>query len=156
MRKRLLAFALAVCMFALGGCGQTIQIDFSGVDYQSSPYKHINNGGVTDDETLPYNVDAITGATLTVEGPGLVTSTPLSIRELENRNDGLVRGVYKDSRGTFIYEGMDLYYLLSQMTDGDNGIQTTEKAYRVQFKDSNRKTISELTLEEIKAAYDAG
>ena len=89
MRKRLLAFALAVCMFALGGCGQTIQIDFSGVDYQSSPYKHINNGGVTDDETLPYNVDAITGATLTVEGPGLVTSTPLSIRELENRNDGL-------------------------------------------------------------------
>lgn len=156
MRKRLLAFALAVCMFALGGCGQTIQIDFSGVDYQSSPYKHINNGGVTDDETLPYNVDAITGATLTVEGPGLVTSTPLSIRELENRNDGLVRGVYKDSRGTFIYEGMDLYYLLSQMTDGDNGIQTTEKAYRVQFKDSNRKTISELTLEEIKAAHDAG
>ena len=156
MRKRLLAFALAVCMFALGGCGQTIQIDFSGVDYQSSPYKHINNGGVTDDETLPYNVDAITGATLTVEGPGLVTSTPLSIRELENRNDGLVRGVYKDSRGTFIYEGMDLYSLLSPMTDGDNGIQTTEKAYRVQFKDSNRKTISELTLEEIKAAHDAG
>jgi len=40
---------------------------------------------------------SFTGATMTIEGPAVVTSIPLSVRELENRNAGLVRGVYTDT-----------------------------------------------------------
>ena len=88
--KRILCFMLAVLMLAglLTGCSDELKI-FTDVDFASSPFKHLNNGGITDSDTLPYNVDAITGATLTVEGPGVVTSTPLSVRELESRSDGL-------------------------------------------------------------------
>lgn len=126
---------------------------FTNVDFVNSPYKHINNGGLSDDEKMPYNVDAITGATLTIEGPAVVTSIPLSVRELENRNDGLVRGVYKDSRGKYIYEGMDLYYLLHDMVDGDNGIILTNTAYSVVLKDSNRADVAKFTLEEVARAH---
>lgn len=127
---------------------------FTDVDFANSPYKHINNGGITDDETLPYNIDAITGSTMTVEGPGVVTSIPLSVRELENRTEGLVRGIYKDSNGKFIYEGLDLYYLLNNMVEGDNGIILTDTAYRVVLKNSNRESISEFTLEDISKAHN--
>ena len=107
--KRILCFMLAVLMLAglLTGCGDELKI-FTDVDFTSSPFKHLNNGGITDSDTLPYNVDAITGATLTVEGPGVVTSTPLSVRELESRSDGLVRGEYKDSNGKMVYEALHL------------------------------------------------
>ena len=155
--KRIISFVLMLLMLAslLTGCG-TQKYDFSDVDFEKSPYKHLNNGGITDDETLPYNVDAITGATLTVEGPGVVTSIPLSIRELENRNDGLSRGVYKDSHGKRVYEGLDLYYLLNEMVEGDNGIILTDSAYKVVLKNSNRESVSEFTLDEVKRAHDDG
>lgn len=129
---------------------------FRDVDFANSPYKHINNGGVTDQEKLPYNIDAITGATQTVEGPGVKTSIPLSIREIESQKEGLVRGVYKDATGSFIYEGVDLYYMLTGMADGDSGIVLTDSAYLVQFKNHARETIAEMTVDEIKAAHEAG
>lgn len=153
--KRILCFMLAVLMLAglLTGCGDELKI-FTDVDFASSPFKHLNNGGITDSDTLPYNVDAITGATLTVEGPGVVTSTPLSVRELESRSDGLVRGEYKDSNGKMVYEGLDLYYLLNDMVEGDNGIILTDSAYKVILKNSNRESISEFTLDEVKRAHD--
>lgn len=157
--RKLIVLMLAACLL-LSACGQTapvvIEVDSSAIDFSASEYKHLNNGGVTEDEILPYNIDAITGATLTVEGPGVVTSIPLSIRELENRNDGLYRGVYTDSRGVRIYEGMDVYYMLSGMTDGDNGIFLTDSAYRVQFKNSNRATVAEIKISEIIKAHEAG
>ncbi len=126
------------------------------VDFSSSPYKHINNGGITDNPVLPYNIDAITGATMTVEGPAVAVSIPLSVRELENRNGGLVRGIYSDSSGSHSYEGMDLYFLLNEMVEGDNGIILTDSAYRIQLKNSNRSTISEFTLEEVSRAHNDG
>ena len=129
---------------------------FSGVDFSISPFKHITNGGITTDDTLPYNVDAISGATMTVEGPAVVTSIPLSVRELENRNDGLVRGVYEDAKGAYIYEGLDLYYLLNEMSEGDNGIILTENAYKVVLKNSNRAEIASLSLADVKKAHDDG
>ena len=128
---------------------------FSGVDFAASPFKHINNGGVTDDPTLPYNIDAISGATMTVEGPAVVTSIPLSIRELENRTEGLVRGTYADEKGMFVYEGLDLWYLLNEMVEGDNGIHLTDTAYKVVLKNSNRADISSFTLAEVTAAHEA-
>lgn len=129
---------------------------FSGIDFSVSPFKHITNGGITEDDTLPYNIDAISGATMTVEGPAVVTSIPLSVRELENRNDGLVRGVYEDSKGAFVYEGLDLYYLLNDMKEGDNGIVLTGNAYRVVLKNSNRAEIASLTLSEVTKAHEDG
>ena len=80
MKKSLLFALIAVlCLAAvmLCGCGM-VEIDNSSIDFSTSVYKHITNGGITADEHMPYNVDAITGATLTVEGPGVETSIPLS------------------------------------------------------------------------------
>ena len=132
------------------------EIDISEIDFKTSVYKHINNGGITDSEIMPYNIDAITGATLTVEGPAVVSSIPLSVRELENRNDGLSRGIYSDSEGEYIYEGLDLYYLLNNMSDGDNGIILTGAAHSVELKNSDRETLAVFALEDIEKAHSDG
>ena len=123
-------------------------------DKKTSSYKHINNGGIKDNENLPYNIDAITGATMTIEGAGVYNSIPLSVREIENTTNGQVKGKYRDKNGVFYYEGLDLYYLLYDMKDGDNGIKLTDKSYKVILKNSNRESISEFTLEEVKKAHD--
>jgi len=161
--KKLLVLLLAA-MLLLSACapaaqqtGETIAVGNAGViDFVTSNFKHITNGGVTEDENLPYNIDAITGATMTVEGPAIVTSIPLSVRELENRSEGFFRGIYTDSKGTFAYEGMDLYYLLHNMTEGDNGIKMTDTAYKVVLKSSSRLDVAEFTLEEVIKAHNEG
>jgi len=148
---------LSACAPAAEPVGQTIALgDSSVIDFVTSQFKHITNGGITEDENLPYNIDAITGATMTVEGPAIVTSIPLSIRELENRSEGFFRGIYTDSKGTFAYEGMDLYYLLHNMTEGDNGIIMTDTAYKVVLKSSSRLDVAEFTLEEVIRAHNEG
>ena len=63
-----------------------------GVDFSTSEYKHITNGGISG-QSGPYNIDAITGATLTIEGPGTETSVPLSVKDMEGRDAGCYRGV---------------------------------------------------------------
>ena len=124
-----LTLLLSACAPAARQSGETIPLgDAAAIDFGTSQFKHITNGGITEDENLPYNIDAITGATMTVEGPAIVTSIPLSVRELENRSEGFFRGIYTDAKGTFAYEGMDLYYLLHNMTEGDNGIHMTDSA----------------------------
>lgn len=128
----------------------------SGIDFSKSPYKHITNGG--QEGSGPYNIDAITGATLTVEGPGVKTSVPVSVRDLEGRNAGAVRANYTDKReGSDIertYEGIDLYYILHSMTSGDNGIQMTDRAKKVQIKNRNRRTIAEFTVDQVTEAHE--
>jgi len=126
----------------------------SGIDYAKSPFRHITNGGLIG--SSPYNIDAITGSTLTVEGPGMTKSVPLSVRELENQNAGTVRLAYTDVNGELLYEGIDLYYILYGMTSGDNGIVTTDKAYKVTLKNRNRVNIAEFTLDQVKEAHEAG
>lgn len=148
---------LSACAPAAQQTGETIAVGDAGfIDFVTSNFKHITNGGVTEDENLPYNIDAITGATMTVEGPAIVTSIPLSVRELENRSEGFFRGIYTDSKGTFAYEGMDLYYLLHNMTEGDNGIKMTDTAYKVVLKSSSRLDVAEFTLEEVIKAHNEG
>lgn len=157
MKRKSLALMFLVLTFVLlAACTGDTKLDFSNVDYSSSIYKHINNGGVADENGLPYDVDAITSATLTVEGPGVVASIPLSMRELENRTEGLSRGVYSDKSGRYIYEGIDLAYLLRDMVDGDSGIILTDKAYLVDLKDSNRETIATFTLDDVSKASADG
>ena len=161
--KKILALILAT-MLLLSACssaaqqpGEPIATGDAGVlDFSASPFKHITNGGNTEVADLPYNIDAITGATMTVEGPAIVTSIPLSVRELENRSEGFYRGIYTDANGTFAYEGMDLYYLLHNMTEGDNGIHMTDSAYRVVLKSSSRLDVAEFTLAEIVQAHNDG
>lgn len=127
----------------------------SGTDFSTSPYKHITNGG--QEGSSPYNIDAITGATLTVEGPGVKTSVPVSVRDLEGRDAGAVRATYTDKReGSDVsrtYEGIDLHYILTKMGNGDNGIKMTDKAKRVLIKNRNRRTIAEFTVEQIEEAH---
>ena len=82
--------ACCVFLFLFGPKG--VDIDNSKIDFATSAYKHINNGGITKSKQMPYNIDAITGATLTVEGPGVVTSTPHTLiaisRDGEQMKDG--------------------------------------------------------------------
>lgn len=126
----------------------------SGEDFSSSPYKHITNGG--QGGSAPYNIDAITGATLTVEGPGVEKSVPVSVRDLEGRDAGVKRAEYTDKRSgvdtTRKYEGVDLNYILTKMTSGDNGIKMTDKAAKVQIKNRNRNTIAEFTVKQVEEA----
>ena len=69
--KKLFAMLLAAMML-LSACTpnaqqtkETVAVGDSGViDFVTSQFKHITNGGITEDENLPYNIDAITGATV--------------------------------------------------------------------------------------------
>ena len=154
VKKILISFLLLmICILTSCKNENLSEVNFS-FDKKTSIYKHINNGGITTDANIPYNIDAITGATMTVEGAGVFTSIPLSVREIENTLNGQARGEYEDKNGVFNYEGLDLYYLLNDMKDGDNGIKLTDKSYRVILKNSNRESISEFTLEEVKKAHD--
>ncbi len=129
----------------------------SDIDFSKSPYKHVTNGGLSGQDG-PYNIDSITGATLTIEGPGVKTSVPLSVRDLETRTKGCVRSTYDDTRSgakaTRTYEGIDLYYLLHNMNTGSNGIVLTDKAYQVKIKNRNRNTIATLTLDQIEEMHN--
>ena len=128
----------------------------AGEEYTSSPYKHITNGGKTG--TTPYNIDAITGATLTVEGPGVVESTPISVGELEGKNNGVFRGVYSDIRGgkevKRTYEGIDLYYILTQMKK--DGVEMTDTAKKVVVKNRVRQNVASFTTEQVEKASKDG
>ena len=157
MKRIWLVGMLLLAAAMLSGCREELpDIDNSTIDFSTSAYKHITNGGITEDEELPYNVDAITGATLTVEGPGVVSSTPLSIRELENRTEGLFRGGYEDSSGVRVYEGVDLYTVLYEMTGGDSGIFLTDTATHVELKDCNRNTLAVIPLDQVAQASQQG
>lgn len=130
-----------------------------GIDYSTSPFKHITNGGKTGLDA-PYNIDAITGATLTIEGPGTKSSVPLSVRDLESQDAGCRRGNYTDIRNgkkvTRKYEGIDLYYLLTKMSSGDNGIKLTDEAKKVVIKNRYRKTIASFSLATVKKMSTSG
>lgn len=129
------------------------------IDFSTSPYKHITNGGITG-LTEPYNITALTDAILTIEGPGVAASVSLPVSVLENQNAGAYRGVYTDTRGetstTLQYEGIKLSHLLNNMTDGTYGIEKTSNASKVILKNQLSQTIGEFTLEQIAAAETAG
>lgn len=130
----------------------------SGPDFANSPYKHINNGGLTE-QSGPYDVDAITSATLTVEGPGVETSIPLSVRTVEEQNAGAYRGTYTDqiaaSSNTKNYEGIKLSYILNDMPDTSK-VTLTDAADRVLIKNRARQTIATFTMAQIAEADAEG
>ena len=112
------------------------------IDFTNSPYKHITYAGA------PYNVDALTGATMTVEGPGVTSYRALSLRQIEETNAGLHRGTYTEKIGGQLlqnsYEGMKVSYIL------DNFVTLRSNVGEVIFKDKGRKVIARYTLAQIR------
>lgn len=105
-----------------------------------SPYKHISYTGE------PYNVDAITGATFTIEGPGVKGYRAISLRQLEEDVDGQVKGNYYEKMNGKVlensYEGINAKYLI------ENYVDAKENAGNITFKDKSRKTIVTVPIGE--------
>lgn len=129
----------------------------TGPDFANSPYKHITNGGITS-QSGPYDIDAITSATLTVEGPGVEASVPLSVRTVEEQNAGESRGVYTDQvagqPNTKSYEGVKLSYILNSMPDVSK-VTLTDNASTVVIKNRARQTIASFSMAQITEADNA-
>jgi hypothetical protein len=106
----------------------------------SSPYKHISYDGE------PYNVDAITGATFTIEGPGVEGYRAISLRQIEEDTNGQsIDSYYEKVNGKvseFSYEGINVRYLI------DNYVKAKPNAGNLIFKDKSRKTILTADISE--------
>ncbi len=109
----------------------TVDYDI-GVDAKST-YKHISYSGA------PYNIDAITGATLTIEGPGVEGYRAISMRQIEEETAGQKKVVYNERiNGEVVqnsYEGINVKYLI------ENFVKAKDNAGNIIFKDKSRKTI---------------
>lgn len=110
-----------------------------------STYKHISHDGA------PYNVDAITSATLTIEGPGVEGYRAISLRQLEEDLEGQsVDTYYEKVDGEVVtntYESINAKYLI------DNYVDAKSNAGKLVFKDISRQTILESPIEEV-AKYE--
>ncbi len=98
-----------------------------------STYKHIAYDGA------PYNIDAITSATLTIEGPAVEGYRAISLRQIEEDTKGQSIDSYFEKRNKEVvvnsYEGINVKYLI------DNYVNVKANAGNVVFKDKSRKTI---------------
>lgn len=103
-----------------------------------SSYKHVSYEGD------PYNVDAITGATFTIEGPGVKSYRAISLRQIEEDVKGQMQGKYYERMyGKVVensYEGINVKYLI------DNYVDAKENAGNITFKDKSRKTITTVPI----------
>lgn len=122
-------------------------------DYSDSPYKHINNGGRTG--SAPYNIDAITGATLTVEGPGVEATTPIRMGDLEATDDNnIYRGLYTDIRGGSAavrnYEGVKVLSIIDGLVNST--VEKVDENIRVIFKNRWRQDVGSINYDDLKNA----
>ena len=125
--------------------------DVSAKPASASRYKHINYPGA------PYNVDAITGATLTVEGPGVINSVPITVRQIEETADNRIHsGVYADLRGGVSterrYEGVKVLSILDGLVNSN--VIPLDDNVEVVFKNRWRQEVSRMSYGEIKNAVD--
>ncbi len=106
----------------------------------SSPYKHISQAGE------PYNIDAITGATFTIEGPAVEGYRAISLRQIEEDTNGQSSGIYYEKvNGKVVensYEGINIKYLI------DNYVKAKPNAGNITFKDKSRQTILTVDISE--------
>jgi hypothetical protein len=106
----------------------------------SSPYKHISYEGE------PYNVDAVTGATFTIEGPAVEGYRAISLRQIEEDTTGqTIDTYYEKVNGKVVevsYEGINVKYLI------DNYVKAKSNAGNIIFKDKSRKTIITADISE--------
>ncbi len=106
----------------------------------SSPFKHISQEGE------PYNVDAITGATFTIEGPGVEGYRAISLRQIEEDTKGqTLDSYYEKVDGKVVensYEGINVKYLI------DNYVKAKANAGNITFKDKSRQNILTVNISE--------
>ncbi|MCL1805709.1 MAG: hypothetical protein FWG28_06915, partial [Clostridiales bacterium] len=116
---------------------------------EASAYKHMDYDGA------PYHIDAITGATLTVEGPGVVASVPITVEYLEKTTeDNIHKGVYSDSRGSgsvaFSYEGVTLQSILDGQVNSI--VERLDDSVVVVFKNRWREEMGRISYADILSA----
>ena len=108
-----------------------------GID---STYKHISYDGE------PYNIDAISGATFTIEGPGVEGYRAISLRQIEEDTAGQEQGSYYENMyGRVVenlYEGINVKYLI------DNYVKAKSNAGNITFKDKSRQTILTVPIDQ--------
>ncbi|WP_313343355.1 S-layer homology domain-containing protein [Sedimentibacter sp.] len=118
----------------------TVGDDIKNESDQKSPYKHLSYEGE------PYNVDAITGATFTIEGPAVEGYRAVSLRQIEEDLNGQVTKIYNEKvAGKIIensYEGINAKYLI------DNYVKAKGNAGNITFKDKSRQKIVTVPISE--------
>ena len=131
----------------------------AGVDYSHSPFKHVTYEG--GDEEDIYAPDAITGATLTVEGPGVTATTPIMVSDLEKTaNANIRRGSYSDDKGsgetTQLYEGVTILSILDGQVN--SGVELSDEPENIQvvFKNRWRQPVAVITYDQLLKADKDG
>ncbi len=106
----------------------------------ASPYKHISYPGA------PYNIDAISGATFTIEGPAVEGYRAISLRQIEEntKEQTVVEYYEKTDQGVFLntYEGIDAESLL------ESYVKLRPNAGNITFKNKSRQTILTVPIED--------
>lgn len=119
----------------------------------TSFYKHISYEK-NSEEGKKYNIDAITGATLTVEGPGVITSVPIPVGTLEAADNSVHKGIYKDTRNTVetsrYYEGIKVVDVLAGKIN--QNVKPLDENVNIVFKNRLRQTVASMKLRDLKAA----
>ena len=105
-----------------------------------SPYKHISYPGA------PYNIDAISGATFTIEGPAVEGYRAISLRQIEENTKEQEVVEYYEKTGQTIslntYEGINAGSLL------ESYIKLRPNAGSITFKNKSRQTILTVPITE--------
>lgn len=117
--------------------GEERPVDNASMD---SPYKHISYDGA------PYDIDAITSATFTIEGAGVEGYRAISLRQIEEDVKGQENVTYyekvKDKTVKNTYEGINAKYLI------DEYVKVKSNAGNIIFKNNSRQTILTVPIEE--------
>ncbi|NLV21271.1 MAG: hypothetical protein GXY49_04715, partial [Syntrophomonadaceae bacterium] len=114
---------------------------------EKSLFKHISYTG--DSQYGAYFApDAITSATVTVEGPGLKATTPVLMRELEETADSNIwRGKYTDNRGEYTYEGVKVSALVQGLVNSN--VEKVSDNIKVVFKNRWRQDVAAINYSDI-------
>ena len=105
-----------------------------------STYKHIDYTGA------PYNVDAISSATFTVEGPAVEGYRAISLRQIEEDTKGQrIVTTFEKIKNKIVkntYEGMNVKHLI------DNYVKVKPNAGNIVFKNKSRQPILTVPISE--------
>ncbi|MBO4830887.1 MAG: S-layer homology domain-containing protein [Oscillospiraceae bacterium] len=136
-------------LYLYGENGQSPAAMLTGIETAASKYKHMDSG-------VPYNIDSLTGATLTVEGPGVSATTPIRVSDVETTsNTNLFTGSYANGEGkTFSYEGVDVLAIIDGIVN--TSVEKENGNVVVVFKNRLRQDIAKIAYSDIKAASAAG
>lgn len=109
---------------------------------EKSTYKHISYDGA------PYNIDVISGATFTIEGPAVEGYRAISLRQIEEEvASRQVVSYYEKTHDGIVentYEGINVEKLIKKF------VKTRENAGNIIFKDKSRQAIKTIPIGKAK------